>query len=381
MKSSTDWPFPPNLIRLFLCGDVMTGRGIDQVLPHPGDPTLHEPYIHDAGHYAQLAERFSGTIPRPVTCDYIWGDALPELDRAGVDARIINLETSITSSDDYWRGKEIHYRMSPRNIGCLTAARIDCCCLANNHVLDWGFEGLSETLRMLDAAGIAHAGAGRNAEDAAAPAVLDVPGKGRVLVFSYGSPTSGIPPEWAATAQQPGINFLGDISAGTAHRLAREMRGFKHPGDVVVASIHWGGNWGYHLRDEEIRFAHDLVEQGVDIVHGHSSHHVKAMETHADRLVLYGCGDFLNDYEGIGGGESFRSDLRLMVLTAVDPSNGRVVKARLIPMSLARFRLQRATEADAKWLCNLLGQLGAPLTTQVELLDDHTLSLCPFALT
>jgi poly-gamma-glutamate capsule biosynthesis protein CapA/YwtB (metallophosphatase superfamily) len=159
-----------DLIRLFLCGDVMTGRGIDQVLPHPTDPTLHEPYIGDARSYVERAESVNGAIPRPVEFDYIWGDALAELDRAGVDLRIINLETSITSSEDYWRDKEIHYRMHPRNIDCITAARIDCCCLANNHVLDWGYDGLAETLRTLDAAGIAHTGAGRDAVEAAAPA-------------------------------------------------------------------------------------------------------------------------------------------------------------------------------------------------------------------
>ena len=95
-------------IRLFLCGDVMTGRGIDQVLPHPNDPRLHEPYIGEASSYVELAESVNGAIPRPVEFDYIWGDALAELDRAGVDLRIINLETSVTSSEDYWRDKGIH---------------------------------------------------------------------------------------------------------------------------------------------------------------------------------------------------------------------------------------------------------------------------------
>jgi poly-gamma-glutamate capsule biosynthesis protein CapA/YwtB (metallophosphatase superfamily) len=160
--------------------------------------------------------------------------------RAGVDLRIINLETSITSSEDYWRDKQIHYRMHPRNINCITAAGVDCCCLANNHVLDWGYDGLAETLRTLDAAGIAHTGAGRDAVEAAVPAVLDVPGKGRGLVFSYGSPTSGIPREWAATAHRPGVNFLKDTSEKTARRIAGEMRGFNRPCDVIVASIHWG---------------------------------------------------------------------------------------------------------------------------------------------
>jgi poly-gamma-glutamate capsule biosynthesis protein CapA/YwtB (metallophosphatase superfamily) len=357
-------------IRLFLCGDVMTGRGIDQILRHPNDPTLYEPCVNDARSYVKLAERVNGAIPRPVEFDYIWGDALAELDRAGVDLRIVNLETSITSGENYWRHKEIHYRMHPRNIDCIAAARIDCCCLANNPVLDWGYDGLAETLDTLDAAGIAHAGAGRDTTEAAAPAVLDVPGKGGVLVFSYGSPTSGVPQEWAATAERPGVNFLEDISEETAHRIAREMLQFKRQHDVIVTSIHWGGNWDYHIRNEEVRFAHQLIEEGIAVVHGHSSHHVKTAEIYKDRLTLYGCGDFLNDYEGISGYEVFRSDLALMYLPAINPQRGQLVETRLVPMRIALFRLNRSAEADAKWLCVLLNQLGAPLATRYELAPD-----------
>jgi len=364
-----------DLIRLFLCGDVMTGRGIDQVLPHPSDPALHEPCINDAGFYVNLAESVNGAITRPVTAEYIWGDALAELDRSGVDLRIINLETSITSSESYRRDKEIHYRMHPRNIDCITAARIDCCCLANNHILDWGYDGLAETLRTLDAAGIAHTGAGRDAAEAAAPAVLDVPGKGRVLVFSYGSPTSGVPWEWAATAHRPGVNFLEDTSKKTARRIAREMHRFNRQRDVIVASIHWGGNWDYRIRDEETRFAHQLIEHGIAVVHGHSSHHVKTAEIYGGRLVLYGCGDLINDYEGISGYEDFRSDLTLLYLPGIDPRRGRLLEARLVPMRVAGLRLNRGTEADAKWLCELLNRLAAPLDTRGELAPDQTITL------
>ena len=88
-------------LRLFLCGDVMTGRGIDQVLPHPVDPVLYESCIGDAREYVDLAERANGPIPRPVRFDYIWGDALDELQRVGVDLKIVNLETTITSTDTH----------------------------------------------------------------------------------------------------------------------------------------------------------------------------------------------------------------------------------------------------------------------------------------
>src|SRR5207249_11652378 len=189
----------------------MTGRGIDQVLPHPLNPRLYEPYLSDARAYVDLAENANGPVPRPVDFDYIWGEALPELRRAEVDLRIINLETAITTVETHWLGKEIHYRMHPHNIDCLSVAGINGCALANNDVLDWGYEGLSETLRNLDAVGVKHAGAGNATEDATAPAVLNVPGKCRVLLFSFGSTTSGIQRQWRATSACPGVNLLDDL--------------------------------------------------------------------------------------------------------------------------------------------------------------------------
>jgi poly-gamma-glutamate capsule biosynthesis protein CapA/YwtB (metallophosphatase superfamily) len=125
-------------LTLFLCGDVMLGRGIDQILPHPGDPLLRELYVGSAITYVQLAEQVNGPIPAPVDFGYVWGDALDELRRAAPQARIINLETSVTKSRDYMP-KGINYKMNPENVACLTAAGVDCCVLANNHVLDFGY--------------------------------------------------------------------------------------------------------------------------------------------------------------------------------------------------------------------------------------------------
>ena len=361
-------------LRLFLCGDVMTGRGIDQALPHPVNPALHEPYVRDAREYVGLAENANGPIPRPVSFDYIWGDALQELENSGVDLRIVNLETAITSADTHWPDKAIHYRMHPQNIDCLSAVRISGCALANNHILDWGYEGLSDTLQTLDSAGIAHAGAGKNADEAAMPAVLDLTGKGRALLFSFGSTTSGIPRDWRATSISPGVNLLDDLSETTATRVASQMRQSAsggQMGDVLVASIHWGSNWGYDIPPEQIAFAHRLIDEGVAIVHGHSSHHVKAIEVFKGRLILYGCGDFLTDYEGISGYETLRGDLGLMYLVDLDSRNGQLMSARLVPMQMRRFRLERAPAADSEWLSNLLNELG----TAVRLEKDRTLTL------
>jgi poly-gamma-glutamate synthesis protein (capsule biosynthesis protein) len=326
--------------------------------------------VCDAREYVDLAEKANGPIPRPVTFEYIWGDAPQELEQASVDLRIINLETAITSEETPWSDKGIHYRMHPLNIGCLSAARISACALANNHVLDWGYSGLSETLRSLDTAGIAHSGAGNNAEAAAAPAVLNVADKALLLLFSFGSTTSGIPREWSATPSRAGVNLLEDISEAAAVRVADQMRHYQQPGDLLVASIHWGSNWGYDIPPKQIAFAHRLIEEGVTIVHGHSSHHVKAIEVFKDRLILYGCGDFLTDYEGISGYEEFRGDLALMYLVDVDSQSGQLLSARLVPMNMQRFRLERTSASDAKWLCNLLNELGKPFATMTHLGED-----------
>jgi poly-gamma-glutamate capsule biosynthesis protein CapA/YwtB (metallophosphatase superfamily) len=363
-----------SVMRLFLCGDVMTGRGIDQVLPHPVNPVLYEPYVRDAREYVQLAEKAHGPIPRPLTFDYIWGDALQELERAGVDFRIVNLETAITSAETPWPGKGIHYRMHPQNIGCLSAGHISACALANNHVLDWGYDGLTETLQTLGAAGIAHSGAGNDAEEAMQPAVIDR-AMGRLLLYSFGSTSSGIPQKWKATDISPGVNLLDDLSEATAARVCGQMRVHQQPGDLIVASMHWGSNWGYNIPREQIAFAHRLVEGGVTVVYGHSSHHVKAIELFKGRLILYGCGDFLTDYEGISGYETFRGDLALMYLVELDSDGGELIAARLVAMQMHRFRLERASATDARWLCNLLNEIGAKFSTRVKLQSDDSLVL------
>jgi poly-gamma-glutamate capsule biosynthesis protein CapA/YwtB (metallophosphatase superfamily) len=363
------------VVTLFLCGDVMTGRGIDQVLPHPSDPRLYEPYVEDARAYVKLAEEANGPIPRPVDFSYIWGDALAELERVAPDARIVNLETAVTTSDAS-QPKGINYRMHPGNLPCLTAAGIDCCVLANNHILDWGVEGLEETLATLDAAALKHAGAGRRLDEAQAPAVIQASGKGRVVVFSFGSVTSGIDRAWAATAKRPGVNLLPDLSDATVRGIAEQVRRATQPGDIVVASIHWGSNWGYGIPGSQRAFAHALIDDaGVHVVHGHSSHHVKGLEVYHNRPIIHGCGDFLTDYEGIRGYDEYRDDLGLMYFPSFDPASGRLVRFEMRPTRLRNFRVNRASHEEAQWLADVLNREGKSLGTRVVLGADDLLAL------
>jgi poly-gamma-glutamate synthesis protein (capsule biosynthesis protein) len=360
---------------VFLSGDVMTGRGIDQILPHPNPPELQESYVRDAREYVALAEQVNGPIVPPVDFRYIWGDALAELDRVSPDARVINLETSVTSSDTYWPGKGIHYRMHPQNVPCLTAARIDVCALANNHVLDYGYAGLEETLRTLEAAEIQTSGAGLNLDHARQPAIVDLPGDRRVVVFSFGTETSGVPAEWAATAERPGVDRLDDLSDSTANDILERVQLIKRRGDVVIASVHWGSNWGFDVPPSHVRFAHRILDGEVDLVHGHSSHHPRPIEVYKNKLVLYGCGDFLNDYEGISGYEQFRAHLALMYFPTLDSRTGELVELRMTPMQIRRLQLVRAAQRDARWLRDVLTLASQPFDSQVEVDQDGNLAV------
>ena len=340
----------PDKCCMFLCGDVMTGRGIDQVLRHPSRPVLYEAAARSALDYVDLAERANGPIPRGVEASYVWGVALEELERRALAGRIINLETTVTTSDEA-APKGINYRMHPANVDVLTSAHIDCAVLANNHVLDWGARGLCETIDTLASARIRVVGAGRTTTDAEKPAAIDVASGHRILVFAFGAIDSGVPAAWRATTTRPGVNWIGDYSPLTVAHIAELIAPFRRLGDIVILSIHWGPNWGHAIATEHRTFAHHLVDDAsVDVVFGHSSHHVKAMEVYHDRLILYGCGDFLNDYEGIHGPKHLRDDLTFMYFPVLELESGALVDLELVPLLIRNFRLQRPTSGDARWL-------------------------------
>jgi poly-gamma-glutamate capsule biosynthesis protein CapA/YwtB (metallophosphatase superfamily) len=225
-------------VRLFASGDVMAGRGVGQILPHPGDPELRECYDDDARAYVRLAERASGPIPQPVSFLWPWGDALQVLDAMAPDIRLISLETAVTQLADFAPGKAVHYRMSPRNLPCVAAARPDVCALANNHVLDFRQMGLEETLSALARAGLTAAGTG------------------------------------------PGVSFLPSLSGASAGSLIARAEAARQDGDLVAVSIHWGANWGYSVTADQVRFAHRLIDGGISLIHGHSSHHPRPAEVY-----------------------------------------------------------------------------------------------------
>ncbi len=354
-----------DLVKVVMGGDVMLGRGVDQILPHPGEPELRESYLRDARRYVGLAERVNGLIARPVDWAWPWGEVPEILDEAVVDVRLINLETTITADGQFADRKPVCYRMHPDNLPALTAFRPDVCALANNHILDFGYQGLTDTVEALTQPGIQGPGAGADLYTARRPAAVTVHDEHRVLVGSVAMTSAGVPESWAAHGDRPGVWLIRDLSRHVADDVAAGILAHKRDGDVAIVSLHWGANWGYVITRDEIGFAHRLIDAGVDVVHGHSSHHPRPIEIYRGKPILYGCGDVIDDYEGIGGHEQFRAELRLLYLTSTDPASGELVSLQLIPLRVRRMRLERASRADAEWLRTTLEHTSRKFGIQV----------------
>jgi poly-gamma-glutamate synthesis protein (capsule biosynthesis protein) len=192
-------------------------------------------------------------------------------------------------------------------------------------------------------------------------------------VFSVGTPSSGVPLEWAADEGRPGVAVLPDLTERTATELTARVSRVKRPGDVVVLSVHWGSNWGYAVASGQRRFAHRVIDGGVDLVYGHSSHHPRPIEVYRDRLILYGCGDLVDDYEGIAGYEQFRDDLRMLYLATLE--SGRLADLRIVPMQAHRMRLRSAGPEDCAWSSRVLDRLSRRYGVRVVVNQDGLLSI------
>ena len=153
------------------------------------------------------------------------------------------------------------------------------------------------------------------------------------------------------------------------------MQAARRPGDVAVVSIHWGSNWGYGVDADQVRFARALIDGGADLVHGHSSHHPRPIEVFRGKLILYGCGDCIDDYEGITGHRAYRPDLRLLYFASLEAGTGRLAALRMAPMRARRMRLQLAPAADRQWLRTALDRISRRFGSRVDLHSDGMLAL------
>jgi poly-gamma-glutamate capsule biosynthesis protein CapA/YwtB (metallophosphatase superfamily) len=166
-----------------------------------------------------------------------------------------------------------------------------------------------------------------------------------------------------------------DLSDRSAVEVARRVCTDKQQGDVAIVSVHWGSNWGYDVDSGQIRFAHKLIDEGVDVVHGHSSHHPRPIEVYRGKLILYGCGDTIDDYEGIGTYESFRHELRLLYFASIECATGNLNALRMMPMRMRRMRIEGVPDDDAEWLRATVEQASNRFGTRINAGNDGVLTV------
>jgi poly-gamma-glutamate capsule biosynthesis protein CapA/YwtB (metallophosphatase superfamily) len=323
------------MITLALMGDVMLGRRVAEALNYHMGP--EEP----------------------------WGGVMALLDAA--DLRIINLECAITDNEQPWTrtAKVFHFRTPPSAIETLRTARIDACSLANNHILDFEEQGLLDTLEHLDAAGIRHAGAGRNQEEAVDPAILIVPADHthRVALLAF----TDNEPSFAAGPDRPGTNYLPvSLRPEVLRRVERAVSAVREVGvDTVLFSNHWGPNMVQRPKEIFRRFARAVIDLGVDIYYGHSAHVFQGVEIYHGKPILYDTGDFIDDY---AVNRELRNDWSFFFRVSVE--EGRFERLDLIPVKLSYARVDLATGGEREIILDRMEHLSAEMGTVFARRED-----------
>ncbi len=280
---------------------------------------------------------------------YPWGNVLPL--PLTTDLNLINLETTLTTSEEAVF-KVFNFKSHPEHVGVLRAARIDAVTIANNHIGDFGIRGMMETIEVLDQAGIPHTGAGGNAAEAALPVYLSC--KDLRIAFLGCTDNEA---SWCAMEDYPGTNY---IEVGDIEKIKAQVEAIKYDADLVILSIHWGPNMRERPSDHFVSFAHQVIDAGVDIVHGHSAHIFQGIEWYHNGLILYDTGDFIDDYRV---DPELRNDLSFLFLCTAGAH--KILSLRLVPVLISHMQVNLAVGADYNWCINRMQKLCRPFGTVV----------------
>ena len=313
-------------LQLLLIGDCMLGRLVNEVLERS-------------------------------PAEYPWGNTLPILHSA--DWRLCNLECVLSDRGTPWSAypKAFHFRSAAKNIAVLATARMNAVSLSNNHVLDYGYDALIEMLGVLDHAGIVHSGAGLNYGEASRLAVWEVSGR-KLGLLAFTDNES----DWEATAAQPGVFYVPtDLTDSRATKLLNIIRENRKVVDLLIVSAHWGSNWGYHPPHGHIIFAHALMEAVADIIFGHSSHVFRGIEFYKGRPILYGAGNFVDDY---AIDEIERNDQSFIYVMAMAGRIPRVV--RMYPTLIRGCHASLADGVYALGITDKMAELCAEFRTSTQ---------------
>jgi poly-gamma-glutamate capsule biosynthesis protein CapA/YwtB (metallophosphatase superfamily) len=312
-------------VQLLFGGDVMLGRGVNDVIV-----------------------RTSPTYPL---------ESLVSITRAA-DLFLVNLECAISHRDIIYSGppKVFYFRADPIAAEVLTSAGVGLVSLANNHALDADYSGLFDTLRILDEKRISHAGAGKNIEAAARPALLKVKGL-RFGVIAC----SNHQEDFAAGADLPGIRYVDLSDPRTVNEVIHDIETLAPQVDHVIVSLHWMSNWVQHIPLIYRNLARQMVEAGARIIWGHSPHHFQGVEWIGRSVILYSTGDLIDDY---ATDPHFRNDRQLLFLVTMGQKGAEAVNA--YPLELEFAHTHAADSMVQPWIIHRFDQMCHEVGSRVE---------------
>ena len=204
------------------------------------------------------------------------------------DLAFLNLETAITTGPATPEDKQFTFSTGPRVFDALRSAGVDAVTMANNHAIDFGSDGLAQTLDAIEDDGFPVVGIGRDEAAALAPRLFEVKGQRIALLGTTEVIDSSLVDRWSAVGDRPGVSSAKRVDA-----LVDAVKAAREQADTVVVFIHWGEQYVPCPEDVQLELAPKLVEAGADIVVGGHQHRVAAAGYLGSALVSYGLGNFL----------------------------------------------------------------------------------------
>ena len=200
----------------------------------------------------------------------------------GSDIAVGNLEAPIARKGLEFTGKKYRFKADPKAAAAIRKAGFTVLTLANNHIMDFGAQGLAETRQHLKKELLLYTGAGRNLAEARLPALIEK--NGRKIAFLAYSLTH--PAEFYAGPAKPGA------APGYPHLFREDIKKAKAHADYVVVSFHWGAECATSPKSYQVSVARMAVDAGADVVVGHHPHVLQGIERYKGRLILYSLGNY-----------------------------------------------------------------------------------------
>ena len=290
---------------------------------------------------------------------YPWGNTLPLLTSA--DALVLNLECVVSDRGQPTPAKVFTFRTDARNVAVLEAAKVTTVSLANNHSLDFGAEALDECLEILSVHGIGTAGAGRSWQEASAPCSFSVAGLAVALVAFTDNE-----PGWEAGLATPGTFYVPVVPEDPRMTLLLStIERAATAADLVIVSAHWGPNWRYRPLPEHVAAARRFIDVGAGVVFGHSPHVVRAIELYRGKPILYGCGDFIDDYAVHDVERNDQSGVFVL-----DYEGARLQRLFVVPTMIERLQARLATDTERADILRTMRDLCRDLGTRTRETPD-----------